>query len=143
MAGWPSDPEQWSDEQWLAWLNETDGAPPDGDGPGGSEPAGETEADPESEPEESWRTKGVGTQLVAAAMIGLAEALHGPREKPAIVIDASGDKPNDDGLDLQLDPEHPEQSVVVVRPWLLRHLAEQPPPERQEAGGAPGPAPPV
>lgn len=114
MAGWPSDPEEWTDEQWLAWLNETDALPPE---PG--EPA------PPAEPEETWRTKGVGTQIVAAAMIGLAEALHGPREKPAIVIDASGDPPNDDGLDVQLDPEHPEQSVVVVRPWLLRHLSEE------------------
>ncbi|MGH9177468.1 MAG: hypothetical protein ACRD0N_02790 [Acidimicrobiales bacterium] len=121
MAGWPPDPEQWSDEQWLAWLNETDGVPPEG------AEAAAAEAGGDLEPEESWRSKGMGTQLVAAAMIGLAEALHGPREKPAIVIDASGDKPNDDGLDLQLDPDHPEQSVVVVRPWLLRHLAERPP----------------
>jgi hypothetical protein len=126
VAGWPSDPEQWSDEQWLAWLRETDGLPAEEAEPGRDGP-GELEPDPE--PEESWRHKGVGTQIVAAAMIGLAEALHGPREKPAIVIDASGDKPNDDGLDLQLDPDHPEQSVVVVRPWLLRHLADRPPEE--------------
>jgi hypothetical protein len=37
-----------------------------------------------------------------------------------VVADASGDPPSPDGLDLHLDPDHPEASTVVVRRWVGR-----------------------
>lgn len=113
VTSWPGDAEDWSDEQWLAWLAETDAVPEHADGG----PAGDVGLP-------SWRRKPLGTQMVAAAMVGLAEAIYGPRDKPAIVIDASGDPPGDGGLELSLDPDHPEQSVVVIRPWLLRQTED-------------------
>lgn len=116
MTRVPDDPQDWTDEQWLAWLAEVDAAAE----------AGELDADAASPPRPSFR-EGLAGQMLAASMRGLAEAMYGPKEEPAIVVDANGDPPGPDGLDVQLDPDHPEQSVVVVRPWLLRHLHDQQP----------------
>ncbi|MGH9154762.1 MAG: hypothetical protein ACRD1K_02660 [Acidimicrobiales bacterium] len=106
MEPWPDDPQDWTDEQWLAWLDETDEPPA-----------------PPPPPEEIFppptRPRGLSGQMLAAAMTGMAEAIYGPREKPAIVIEAAGGPPEDNGLDLTLDFDHPEESVVVIRPWLL------------------------
>lgn len=112
MTSPPGDAQEWSDEEWLAWLAATDSAPVDaaGDEGGGPPPR-----------------RGLGGQLLAAAMTGLAEAIYGPREKPAIVVDASGDPPGDGAVELGLDEDHPERSVVVIRPWLLRRTG---PPRR-------------
>ncbi len=108
MTPVPEDPDDWTDEEWLAWLDEGDAAG------AGRRPA----VPPRTAP--SWRSAGFGTQMLAAAMLGVAEALNGPKEEPAIVVDASGDPPGDNPLDLHLDPDRPDHSVVVVRPWLLR-----------------------
>ncbi len=105
--------EDWTDEQWLAWLAEGDAAERDAD----SAASGEPSVPPE---QEQRRPPALSTQMMTAAMTGLAEAIYGPREKPAIVVDASGDPPGDDGLELHLDLDHPEHSVVVVRPERLR-----------------------
>lgn len=114
VTSWPGDAQDWSDEEWLDWLAATDAVvasaePPDAD---------------EGPP--SWRRAGMGTQILAAAMTGLAEAIYGPREKPAVVVDASGDPPGDGALELTLDPDRPEHSVVVIRPWLLRRTGDGP-----------------
>lgn len=106
MASLPEDPEDRTDEQREA----TEGAAAEDTGEG-------TEPGRPGVP--SWRKAGFGTQMVAASMVGLAEALYGPREQPAIILEASGGPPGDRGLDVHLDPDHPDQSVVVVRPWLL------------------------
>lgn len=68
---------------------------------------------------------GLGAKMLAASMRGLQEAIYGPKDEPAIVIEAAGDPPDPEGLDVHLDPDHPEQSVVVVRPWLLHHLHDE------------------
>ena len=111
----PDDPQEWTDEQWLAWLAEVDAA---------AEAGQLGDDDDAGQPRPSFR-EGLGGKLLAASMRGLAEAMYGPKEEPAIVVDANGDPPGTDGLDVRLDPDHPEQSVVVVRPWLLRHLNDQ------------------
>lgn len=108
----PENPEDWTDEQWLAWLAEGDVVPPGA----GSEKA--------KLPRPSLRD-GLGAKMLAAGMRGLNDAIYGPKDEPAIVIEAAGDPPDPEGLDVQLDPDHPEQSVVVVRPWLLRHLHDE------------------
>ena len=112
MTPVPDDPQDWSDDQWLAWLAEVDALADE------AAPAVPEHHKP------SFRD-GLGGKMLAASMRGLAEAIYGPKEEPAIVIEASGDPPGDEGLDVRLDPDHPEQSVVVVRPWLLRHLRDQ------------------
>lgn len=106
----PDDPDEWSDEQWLAWLEEGDAA----------ERAAAAGA-PDRPPLPTWRKAPIAMQFLAASMTAVGEAIYGRREEPAIVIEAAGDPPGDDGLDVQLDFEHPEASVVVVREWLLHH----------------------
>lgn len=110
MNGVPDDPEDWTDEEWLAWLAQGDVV------------VDELARD-QAAPRRS-RKEGLGAKMLAASMRGLQEAIYGPKDEPAIVVQASGDPP-DDGLDVRLDPDHPEQSVVVVRPWLLRHLHDE------------------
>ncbi len=101
----PDDPEDWTDEQWLEWLEMTD--------PGDTIDPGPRLA--------AWRSHPVGSVL-GAAMLGLRDAIYGkPGEDIVIVQEAAGDPPDSDLHDLRLDPDHPERSEVVVRP--------RPPPE--------------
>jgi 4'-phosphopantetheinyl transferase len=74
--------------------------------------------DPGSRPIDKFRGTAVGGVL-AAGMLGLRDALE-PRknEEIAIVQDHAGSPPHDDPIELDLDPEHPAESVVRVRPWL-------------------------
>jgi 4'-phosphopantetheinyl transferase len=74
--------------------------------------------DPGSRPIDRFRGTAVGGVL-AAGMLGLRDALE-PRkdEEIAIVRDDAGGPPANSPIELELDPEHPEESVVRVRPWL-------------------------
>lgn len=74
---------------------------------------------PRSKPS-SLRRKTAGGALLAAAMIGVQEALEGPREEPAVVEVGNSDTNDDEPVALDLDPEDPAQSIAVVRPWLRR-----------------------
>ena len=53
--------------------------------------------------------------MVAAGLLGLRDVFEGrpEREETAIVSEAPS-QPHDD-IELVLDPEHPERSVVIVR----------------------------
>lgn len=66
------------------------------------------------------RRRTMGGAMLAAAMIGVQEALEGPRDEPAVTEVGSSD-PGDDGpVVVDLDPVDPSASVAVVRPWLQR-----------------------
>ena len=99
----PADAEEWTDEQWLAWLRATD------------DPA---DADP---PPPVWRSAqrlaaSRGGQVLGSAMLGLAQALYGRRRAEVVVErEAPSDPPGDDDLEVHLDPEHPERSTAIVR----------------------------
>jgi hypothetical protein len=57
--------------------------------------------------------------VAAGFMTGLQNALFGkPKEEVQVVADWSGDPPFTDPYVLRLDPDHPEDSIVMVRPWL-------------------------
>ena len=101
----PDDPDDWTDEQWLAWLQ-----------------AGDAEGVGPVAPVRHRRPTTGG--LLGNAMLGLAEAMYGP-QRPKIVVqaEAPGD-PHGDELELHLDPDYPERSVVVVR----RRSGQRPPP---------------
>ncbi|MDQ1397293.1 MAG: hypothetical protein QOG64_2552 [Acidimicrobiaceae bacterium] len=122
MALLPDDPEEWTDEEWLAWLEEGDAA----------ERAAAAAEGPDRPVLPSWRKGPVAAQFLAASMLAIGDAIYGPREEPAIVIQAPGEPPGDEGFDVQLDPEKPDESVIVVRPWLLH----------QDAAGHDGDGPP-
>jgi len=96
--GPPPDPEDWTDEQWLEWLRATD----------------EAENSDGARHEGGRRAHRRGGAL-GAAMLGLRDAIYGrPDEEAAVVVDGSGDPPNDDEPQVLLDREHPERSQVVV-----------------------------
>ncbi len=64
-------------------------------------------------PVDKFRRTATGA-VVAAGLLGLRDALEGrpEKEEPAIVQEAS--KPERD-LDLVIDPDHPERTIVVLR----------------------------
>lgn len=64
------------------------------------------------------RRKSLGGAMLAAAMIGLQEALEPKKDLPAIAEVGNSDDNPDDGLAVDLDPVDPSASVAVVRPWL-------------------------
>ena len=72
----------------------------------------------EPAPIHKFRATAVGGVL-AAGLLGLRDALEPPKDdEPAIVVDWSGAPPFTDPIVLRLDPDHPEDSIVMVRPWL-------------------------
>ncbi|HEV7523821.1 MAG TPA: hypothetical protein VGP92_02580 [Acidimicrobiia bacterium] len=78
-------------------------------------------------PIQRFRRTALGT-TIAAGMLGLRDVLE-PRkdDTPAIVEDWAGGEPFEDPMVLRLDPDHPEDSIVMVRPWLK---AKRDPPEQ-------------
>jgi 4'-phosphopantetheinyl transferase len=77
-----------------------------------------------SRPIDKFRDTAVGSVL-AAGLLGLRDALEPPKkDEVAIVQDYAGEPPFTDPYVLRLDPEHPEDSIVMVRPWLRDGPAE-------------------
>lgn len=96
--GPPEDPEDWTDEQWIVWLNATD----------------EPDEAPQGVQASRERPRQRGGML-GAAMLGLRDAIYGhPDDEPVVVVDSSGDPPDDDRPEVHLDPDHPERSEVIV-----------------------------
>ena len=106
----PADPESWTDDQWIAWLEATDAVDGDTARPTGTR---------------RWVRSQPGSML-GAAMLGLHELIYGKRDEVAIVADAGGDPPRDDVPDVELDAEHTE---VIVRhhPARSQHSDGSPP----------------
>jgi hypothetical protein len=89
----------------------TEGRDPDPDG----DPDGELEGHARPAPIERFRRTGAGAAL-AAGMLGLLDVFEPPKdETPAIVEDWAGGAPFDDPIVLRLDPDHPEDSIVMIR----------------------------
>jgi hypothetical protein len=99
----PDNPDDWSDEQWLEWLNQTD----------------ETAAEPTETDVHQPRERSVGTRMLYAGMFGLREVIYGPQEQVTIVEEADGAPEDPESLEVHLVEDHPEDSTVVVRPWLM------------------------
>ena len=92
MDGPPLKAEDWSDEQWQAWLNHPDHAAVD------------------DAPAVLRRPRSSGSAVLAAGMLGLERALYGKSPKPEIVIEAAADG-KDDGL-VVLDIDDPSASTL-------------------------------
>jgi hypothetical protein len=68
---------------------------------------------------ERWRRRTATGAVLTGIALGLREALESEKERPAMVQPVPGGDGDDDrGVDLYMDPEHPELTVAVVRPWL-------------------------
>lgn len=103
----PVDPQDWTDEQWLEWLEATDGQAPvpgeDSDG-GGERPTVAERV------RSSPAARGMG-----GAMVALHEIFYKPKDDEVVIVaQAGGDPPDPDALELDLDPEHPEASTATI-----------------------------
>lgn len=97
----PDDPESWSDEEWLAWLELVD-----------------EEAPPERDVPPSRPRRSTPSALLGAAMLGL-RAIYGENDAEVeIVIEADGDPDEPQRLEVHLDADDPDASTVTVRPWV-------------------------
>jgi hypothetical protein len=98
----PDDAESWSDEQWLAWLEDVD-----------------AESSPEPAGHPARPARSLPAAMMGAAMLGMHRVIYGDTE-PVIqmVIEADGDPQPPERLEIHLDQEDPDASTVTVRPWL-------------------------
>jgi hypothetical protein len=94
----PIDPDEWTDEQWLAYLNELSASEGDGD----DEPVTRT----------GRLARSAGGQALGNAMLGLAQAMYGVQQAEVVVEAEAPSGPGDEDLQVTLDPDHP---AVVVR----------------------------
>ena len=101
----PDDADRWSDDEWLAWLEQVDA---------------QTPPEPEGRPVRPRRS--LPTQMLGAAMLGLHRVIYGDAEPDVqIVVDADGEPPDPEQLEVHLDPDDPDASTVTVRPWVDGH----------------------
>ncbi|MFZ1063111.1 MAG: hypothetical protein WAN30_06525 [Acidimicrobiales bacterium] len=100
----PEDANAWTDEQWIEWLKATDAdAGPDGELPVATVA--------------SRLARSSAGQVLGQAMLGLAQAIYGPRdEDQVIVVEGAGEPEDDEPFNVTLDFEHPERSQIVFRP---------------------------
>ena len=69
---------------------------------------------------EEWRRRSATGAILTGIAFGLRQALELPREQPAIVVEAPGEPPGPPKpMELHMDPDRPEETWVIVRPWLL------------------------
>ncbi|MGH9070525.1 MAG: hypothetical protein ACRDX8_05015 [Acidimicrobiales bacterium] len=98
----PTEAEEWSEEQWLQWLNATDPV---------------AALHPAAASQMRRAPQRGGRQVLGQAMLGLANAIYGQVEDVvAIVSEAPAEPDEEEPFRVHLDPEHPEHSSVVFRP---------------------------
>lgn len=73
-----------------------------------------------------WRRRSAAGAMMTGIAFGMQEALERKRKQPPIVQQVDGDPGPQGPIELQFDPDHPEKTVAVIRPWLMN-----------EGGGAP------
>lgn len=98
----PTDPEDWTDEQWISWLKSTD------------------EQQLEETPSEvnalSKLTKTQPGQMLGQAMLGLASAIYGPHHDEILIVESRSSGSDDsDEFTISLDFESPEKSHITFQ----------------------------
>lgn len=66
-------------------------------------------------PVDKFRHTAVGSVL-AAGLLGLRDVFEGRPEAEETVLEADAPGAPLDGIELFLDPDHPERSIVVIHP---------------------------
>jgi hypothetical protein len=74
---------------------------------------------------ESWRRRSVTGAVLTGFALGLREALEPERTEAPIIVEVSGDPPDDLAVEAHVDDVNPAESVVTVRRWLLREIADE------------------
>lgn len=95
VDGPPDDPDAWTHDQWIEWLNAL-------------------EAAPDSDVPVSRRRQRLDGLVMGAAMMGLERGMYGKVAKPEIVIEVEADG-QDDGL-VTIDPDDPSATVISLPP---------------------------
>ena len=91
----PDDPDDWSEDEWITYLHDTEL----------DNPADTRVFAP--------RLDSPAGQVMGAAMTGLFNAIYGEQAKPDVVIEAEANG-KDDGMKIDLDPDDPSSSTVVI-----------------------------
>jgi hypothetical protein len=100
--GPPADAEDWTEDQWLAWLKATD------------EPAATSDQGPVTALGRFTHTTG-GT-LLGQAMLAVGQAVFGKQDDEVVIVaDGQSEPTGDEPFAVHLDPEHPERSTAVFR----------------------------
>lgn len=99
----PSDPNEWTDEQWIEWLVATDDAR-----------VGDAEVSDSSVVTRiAQSTPG---QVIGQAMLGMAQAIYGRQDDEiVIVVGANGETVDDEPFAVRLDFDDPERSSVEFK----------------------------
>jgi hypothetical protein len=100
----PADANEWTDAQWIDWLKATDAEA----GPTGEFPVATVA---------SKIARSSAGQALGQAMLGLAQAIYGPKDEDQLIVVEAASEPEEDGpFNIRLNFEHPEQSSIVFRP---------------------------
>jgi hypothetical protein len=68
---------------------------------------------------ESWRRRSATGAVLTGFAFGLREVFEPERKEPAIIMEVSGEPPEDLPVEAHVDERRPDESVVTIRPWLL------------------------
>jgi hypothetical protein len=96
----PEDPEAWTEDQWIEWLNATD------------------EQDTVNPPGVTLGhkvTHSAPGSALGAAMLGMSAAIYGRQRAEVVIIEEAPGNPEDEDISLRLDPDHPDRSVAIIR----------------------------
>jgi hypothetical protein len=66
-----------------------------------------------------WRRRSAAGAMMTGIAFGMQEALDRKRKEAPIVQQVDGDPGPQGPIELQFDPDHPENTVAVIRPWLM------------------------
>lgn len=118
-----------------------DPGPPDPTPPASAGPTAEGEPHTALPPRvEAWRKRSAAGAILTGFALGLQDALQSHRDEPSIVIQTSGDLPDDLAVEADFEYGRPRQSVVSIRPWLLHDADRDPaaPPAGEQRPSDPG-----
>ena len=110
--------------------------PPADDAPTGDVPADADADEPYVRPVDSFRRSAAGA-IVSAGLLGLRDALEGrPEREETVIVNEAPAQPRGD-IELALDLEHPERSVVTVRrPAAADDDVAPPAPDPEQRGAS-------
>ena len=94
----PEDAENWSDEEWIAWLDRTD-----------------DDGAPQPHIPSRPKQRSLGGQMLGAAMLGFHEIFYGKREDQQVEVAPAPGPPDDEDIEVTLDPDEPANSEVRFR----------------------------
>ncbi len=68
---------------------------------------------------EGWRRRSATGAVLTGFALGLQSVFEPKRDEPSIVLETSGDPPQDLPVEADMEYRRPRQTVVNIRPWLL------------------------